>query len=73
MVSRSGVLEVWPLKFGTNLCKARILALEDALQCQEMSLRRLFGHTQLPFSMFGYITPLNLDHYSLKRLGKIIR
>jgi hypothetical protein len=77
VVSRPEVPEIWPVMLGTNLTKAEILALEDAgfqlPQLQEMSPRRLFGDARLPLDMSSYPTPSDPDHYSTKRLGKLIR
>jgi hypothetical protein len=64
--SRPDVPDIWPVKFGTNLTKKEILALENAgfhlPQRAVISLRRLFGG-DIPIDVASYPTPPFLDDH----------
>jgi len=78
VLSKPRVPEIWPVKFGTNLTRQEVLALEDAGFC--------LAHrpTLPPHEMFSdfnpglvdfndYPRPVSPDDYPKQRFGKIIR
>ena len=75
--SRPEVLEVWPVKVGTNLTQREILALESAgFQLQprlEIFPRRLFGDHDNAVNLSEYIPPAFPDDHPKRRFGKNIR
>jgi hypothetical protein len=73
--SRPDVPDIWPVKFGTNLTKKEILALENAgfhlLQRAVISPRRLFGGDN-HVDVASYPTPPFPDDHSKARSEKNI-
>jgi hypothetical protein len=74
--SRPDVPEIWPMKFGTNLIKKEILALENAgfylPQRAVISPKRLFGG-DIPVDVASYLIPPFPDDHPKARSRKNIR
>jgi hypothetical protein len=74
--SKPDVLDIWPVKLGTNLTKKEILAFENTCfhlpQRAVISPRRLFGG-DIPVDVASYPTPPFPDDHPKARSGKNIR
>jgi hypothetical protein len=74
--SRPNVLNIWPVKIGTNLTRTEILALENAsFQLPQHTIifpRRLF-RGEVPFDMDSYSTPACPDDHPNIRSSKDIQ
>ncbi len=74
---RPPIPDIWPVKFGTNLKRKEIQALEAAgfqlPQKEQVSPRRLFSEADLPSSALSIEVPKDADRYPGKRKSKIVR
>ena len=77
MLSVPTVPTIWPVKMGTKLSVAEILALEVAgfrlPQRQVISPRRLFGGETSIELVLTYPVPSSLDEHPHSQAGKVIR
>ena len=71
------ILNIWPMKIGSNFSRKKILNLEivgfQLLQRIVISLRRLFEMEELPFDLSSYSIPTSPDDHSKTKSGKNIQ
>jgi hypothetical protein len=76
VVSVPNVLEVWPVKLGTNLTCKEILSLESAgfklPQRKELTPSSLFQDHPLPVDLASYKTHAYPDEFPTQRSGNLI-